>query len=64
MMPTITLASAVPITPPFPPVIAVPPKTEGEIEFTVNGQRVLCKKGDFIHVEPKEASSIQKAAIP
>ncbi|KUO74543.1 MAG: cupin [Clostridia bacterium BRH_c25] len=27
---------------------------EGEIEFTVNGQKVLCKKGDFIHVEPEE----------
>lgn len=28
---------------------------EGEIEFTVDGKAVLCKQGDFIHVEPSEA---------
>lgn len=27
---------------------------EGEIEFTVNGQTVACKQGDFIHIEPNE----------
>lgn len=43
---------------------------EGEIEFTIDGKKVLCKKGDFIHVEPQEAhylnntsDSIAKAAF-
>lgn len=27
---------------------------EGEFEFIVNNQKVICKKGDYIHVEPKE----------
>ncbi|WP_432408973.1 cupin domain-containing protein [Wukongibacter sp. M2B1] len=43
---------------------------EGEIEFTIDGKKVLCRKGDFIHVEPKEAhylnnisDSIAKAAF-
>ncbi|AOT71567.1 cupin domain-containing protein [Geosporobacter ferrireducens] len=27
---------------------------EGEIEFTINGKKILCKKGDFVHVEPQE----------
>lgn len=28
---------------------------EGEIEFVVDGAKHLCKKGDFIHVEPQES---------
>jgi quercetin dioxygenase-like cupin family protein len=27
---------------------------EGEIEFNVNGEKLICKQGDFIHVEPNE----------
>ncbi len=25
------------------------------MEFTVDGEKVICKEGDFIHLEPKEA---------
>ncbi|MCK9444090.1 MAG: cupin domain-containing protein [Tissierellaceae bacterium] len=28
---------------------------EGEIEFVVDDEVVICKEGDFIHVEPEEA---------
>ncbi len=28
--------------------------TDGEIEFTINGEKIVCKQGDFIHVEPTE----------
>ncbi len=28
---------------------------EGEIEFDVDGEIVVCKKGDYIHVEPGES---------
>lgn len=27
---------------------------EGIIEFTVGNQKIICNKGDFIHIEPKE----------
>lgn len=27
---------------------------EGEIEFTVNAEKIICKKGDYIHIEPGE----------
>lgn len=27
---------------------------EGEIEFTVEGETIICKEGDLIHIEPSE----------
>lgn len=35
---------------------------EGEIEFTINKEKVLCKQGDFIHVSPKETHYLKNTS--
>lgn len=35
---------------------------EGEIEFIVDEEKVLCKEGDFIHVEPNEAHYLKNVS--
>lgn len=35
---------------------------EGELQFTVNGETVVCKVGDLIHVEPTEAHYLKNVS--